>query len=273
MTVGPPPHHRFSELGGQRIHALDYAGEGPPIVLVHGVTGHAWMWHVVAGLLAPRRHVIAVDLRGHGDSQWSESGEYATDDHVADLAAYLSSLAAPVDLVGSSWGGLAALRLTDRCPGLVRRLALLDAPMRFDQGVDDVPVRPYRFGTIAAVREFERAANPAAPDAAIDACADFGVRPAEHGEFARKHDPVFIDRWPFRDQDHRDELRRCRLPMLLVRGERSPVLTAPEYAEIRASAPEADSIQIPNAGHLIHVEQPTALAAALGTFLGAGAQA
>ena len=272
MTSGLAPHHRFFELEGQRIHALDYAGEGPPILLVHGVTGHAWMWHVVAGLLAPRRHVIAIDLRGHGDSQWSRSGNYPTDDHVADLTALLPSLGAPVDLVGSSWGGLASLRLVDRSPGLVRRLALLDAPMRFDQGVDDVPVRPYEFDTIASVRDFERGANPAAPEAAIDACADFGVRPGEHGGFVRKHDPIFIRRWPFRDQDHNEELYRCRLPTLLVRGERSPVLGAAEYEALCVGKPDADSIQIPNAGHLIHVEQPAALAAALVAFLGAGAQ-
>jgi pimeloyl-ACP methyl ester carboxylesterase len=194
-------------VGGLRLHRLEYAGDdaGDTVVCVHGVTGHAWLWHDVATSLAPRR-LLAVDLRGHGDSQWSAHGAYATDDHASDLTSLLESLeVGPVHLVGLSWGGLVALRVAASSPQLVKTLAVVDVPLWFEQGPSDVPERPYSFAGHEEVVAWERQANPHAPDELLELAASFGVRPGKGGTFVRKYDPFFARTWPFRTCDHRGD--------------------------------------------------------------------
>ena len=137
--------HRFFAVNSLRLHAIDYGGVGHPIILLHGVTGDAWVWSDVAGQLTLWGQVLAIDLRGHGDSQWSAGGAYGTTDHADDVARIIETLdSGAADVVGLSWGGLVALRLADRHPALVRSVAVLDMATSFDTGSADVPERALR---------------------------------------------------------------------------------------------------------------------------------
>jgi pimeloyl-ACP methyl ester carboxylesterase len=126
--------HAFVNANGLRLHHVDFGGSGTPIVLGHGVTGHAWVWSGVADRLVEVGRVVSLDYRGFGDSQWSAEQAYTTGDHLADLEAVIGSLgASEVDLVGSSWGGAGLARLrrpsSRRRPpaGARRRGSVLDA--------------------------------------------------------------------------------------------------------------------------------------------------
>lgn len=259
--------HRFYPVNGVRLHAVHFGGEGRPIVLLHGVTGHGWQWHDVAGPLTLWGQVLAVDLRGHGDSQWSAQGDYQTDRHVEDVAAVLGHFEDAADVVGLSWGGLIAMRLAARHPHLVNRLVVLDVPTRFDAGPHDVPERPARFADREAVVAWERSANPAAPDHLVDVVADHGVRPDADGALVRKHDPRFLSEWPFRAEAYDADWAAVSAPTLLVRAAQSSVLSAAAFEAMLAANASATGTTIEHSGHVLPLDRPFDLADSLEAFL------
>ena len=112
--------------------------------------------------------------------------------------------------------------------------------------------------------------SPRAAQRMLATMASFGTRAAPGGGLTRKHDPFFLERWPFRSDDHWDQLRSVRQPLLLVRASESPVLSAEDAARMREEAHDARLVEIEDCGHLIPVERPTQLNAALADLLGAG---
>lgn len=119
---------RFVSLGGSRRHLLEWGEVGAPVVLLqHGIRDHAHSWTWVAEQLKSHYHVIAPDLRGHGDSDWSSDGNYALASFVFDLAAIadLGGLG-EFAVVGHSLGGQIALRYTATFPERVRLLVAIE---------------------------------------------------------------------------------------------------------------------------------------------------
>jgi len=259
--------HGFVHANGLRLHYLDHGGSGRPVVCLHGVTGHAWVWAGVADALVDLGHLIATDLRGFGDSQWSATEAYSTDDHVADLDAIVSSVGAEeVDLVGSSWGGLVSIAFAAANPGTVRRLALIDVAPSSQQSVDEVPPMAYDFADHAEAVAAERAANPNAPDDMIEIAALHGTRPGEGGRLYRKRDPLFLRKWPFRADDRWAELGGLEIPVLVAHAADSFI--PKEVADRMAKeTPNATSVEIEGSGHVVPLENPSALADALSAFL------
>ena len=266
-NAGVRVEHRFIVVDGLRLHCLDLGGTGQPIICLHGVTGQAWAWHEVASRLSGLGRFIGLDLRGHGDSQWSADAIYSTQAHVADLAGLIDHLGvAEVDLIGLSWGALVALAFAARNPSRVRRLAIVDVEPSFSQSETDIPPRPRVFDSHADVVAWERSANPHASDAMVQLIASVGTRPGAGGKLERKHDPFFFERWPFRSDDHWDELPALTMPTLIVHAEQSWVRG--EVTEQMAHrAPRAELLHVPDSGHLVPVENPAALAAGLEPFL------
>src|SRR3954451_19989976 len=128
-SVLPLPHvdgvkHRRVDVDGARFHVAE-AGDGPPLVLLHGWPQHWWAWRKVIPALAEERRVLCPDLRGLG---WSDAppGSYAKEQWAADIVALLDALDLDrVDLAGHDWGGLVALLVALRAPERVRTVAAL----------------------------------------------------------------------------------------------------------------------------------------------------
>lgn len=119
--------HRFVEAGGVRLHVAE-AGEGRPLLLVHGWPQHWYQWRDVIRELAGERRLIVPDLRGFG---WSDApdGPIEPDVFVRDLVALLDTLGLEqVDVAGHDWGGFSSLLLSARHPARVRRLLALSTP-------------------------------------------------------------------------------------------------------------------------------------------------
>ena len=101
--------------------------DAPPLLLVHGGRDHCRNWDWVAAALRDDYHVIAPDLRGHGDSAWSASGHYTMANYIYDLAQLIHQQElAPVSIVAHSLGGNIALALRRHLPGAVRRLVAIE---------------------------------------------------------------------------------------------------------------------------------------------------
>ena len=155
----PAPKRLWLERPGGRLAVLDFGGDGPGMLLLHGLMGRATTWAGTARRLAGAFHVVAIDQRGHGASD--RFGSYSRDDYVEDAAAAVRELGlAPAVVVGHSMGGLNAWVVAARHPELVAGLVIEDMPSRtagrgeldrFREGSRQWPVP---FLTLADVRAY-----------------------------------------------------------------------------------------------------------------------
>lgn len=265
-----PVRHLFVHVDGRRLHLLDFGGTGPLILLLHGILGHSWMWHDVAPRLTDIGHVLALDFRGYGDSQWSREARYASEDHGYDVQAVLKTLdEGAANIVGFSSGGLVGLGLAAQHPDLVSHLIMVDIAPASSLSETDVPTVPGEYGDHDEALEAERRLSPRATERMLEAMALFGTRPVTGGKLARKHDGFFLSRWPFRTDQRWVELAALEQPVLIVRASESPVLSAAEAARMLGIARNGSLVEVKGSGHLVPVEQPHALAEAIRVFLAA----
>ncbi|MAK59405.1 MAG: alpha/beta hydrolase [Ponticaulis sp.] len=126
MIEGPTSHTYFSQR--LRLHYVDWGNsEAPPLLLIHGGRDHCRSWDWVAEKFRKDWHVIAPDLRGHGDSEWSADGEYSLRACLYDLAQLIHQKnLAPVTIVAHSYGGNLSLRYTGTFPETVRKLVVIE---------------------------------------------------------------------------------------------------------------------------------------------------
>src|SRR5262245_31125203 len=122
----PDTHHLL--LGRMRFHYLDWGTSGlPPVVFLHGGGLNAHTWDLVCLALRRERHCVALDQRGHGDSEWSPEMDYSTESHVGDLGAFIDALGLDrFVLVGMSLGGVNALAWAGRHSARLAGLVLVD---------------------------------------------------------------------------------------------------------------------------------------------------
>lgn len=122
------PTSRFFHSQRLRLHYVDWGNpDAPPLLLVHGVRDHCRNWDWVAERLARDWHIIAPDLRGHGDSEWVNSGAYPTENYVQDLAQLISQQKlAPVTIIGHSLGGNVSLRYAGLYPDNVKKIIAIE---------------------------------------------------------------------------------------------------------------------------------------------------
>jgi pimeloyl-ACP methyl ester carboxylesterase len=123
MAADITPQDTSLDAEGLRLHYLDWGhGPAPPMLLLHGFSGHAHTWDSFARAMGGEFHVLALDQRGHGDSTWAKAGAYTIDDHASDIAAFHDHLMLDaVVLIGLSAGGRNALMFAAIHPGKVEK--------------------------------------------------------------------------------------------------------------------------------------------------------
>ena len=237
--------------------------DAPPLLIVHGLFGSARNWGVIAKRLSDARQVVAVDMRNHGDSPWMDSHSYPA--MAEDLSKVIESLGRPVDVLGHSMGGKAAMVLALTRPDLIRRLIVADiAPIAYAH-TQDGPLNAMRGVDLSSI------------DSRKDAQAQMDVDEAT-ATFLLQSLDLQNRRWKLnldvlgRDMDAivgwPDTPGQFDGPTLFLRGGRSTYVPDSAEPAIRAAFPQARIETIAEAGHWLHAEQPRAVEAAVRAFLG-----
>ena len=267
LPIAAPPSHGFTVVNDLRLHYLDFGGSGKLVIFLHGVTSHAWVWRDAIPQLAQRR-LIALDSRGHGDSQWSIREEYATEDLASDVIEFIREIATgSVDIVGASWGGLVGLNVATRVPDLVDSLTLVDIPPSFPGPATEVHIHPASFSDHAESIAYVRNGSPTQAEAFVDAVAALGVRPGSNGRLYVKHDDFFHENRPHRTVDYWADLQSLRVPILIVRADGSthPMLSVAD--KMLSVTHDGELVTISETGHRISTDNPVALKVVLRGFL------
>lgn len=275
---GPPAVERRSvEVApGQRVSALVFRTGEPELVLLHGGAQNAHTWDTVA--LALERPLVALDLPGHGRSDWRADHDYGPRRNAEAVAVAVERLAPRATaVVGMSLGGLTTLALATLRPELVRRALLVDvtpgANAEKAEPIVAFVAGPESFASFDEILARTVAHHPTRSLASLRRGVLHNARPREDGRWVWRYDRERRIGTPGRDGDlglgvFWDDVERLRVPLLLVRGALSGVVDDADVAELRRRKPDAEVVVVAGAGHSVQGDRPLELARSVAAFLG-----
>ena len=264
---------RTVQVNGLALSFLEWPAPGRAAVcFLHGGAAHAHWFDLVTPAFEGRFHMISVDQRGHGESQWPDPPAYATENFAADLLALFDTLGwQQVVLVGHSMGGHNSMAFSAWHPERVRALAIVDSrPVIPPDRLDMMHARGHRpmrrhaspEAAVASFRLLPR--DTVAAPALLAHIARAGIVERDGGWMFRfdpecngKRRPV--DAWTL--------VERIKAPTLIVRAEWSPGLAGGIAERLRAAIPNARLVEIPGAYHHLTLDQPQRFVDALEGFL------
>ncbi len=265
-------------LRRMRFHFLEWgAPDAPPIVLLHGGHQSAHSWDLVSLYLARRYRVLALDQRGHGDSEWARDVEYTNHAMSLDAEAFIDALELQRPLLmGHSMGGRNAMLLTRRNPSLLRALVVVDVgPELSDRG------RQVIAGFVRANEEFDdlehfvrnvQQYDPYRSREHIERTVKYNMLQRADGKYVSKCDSnprrigLVRNTGPL-ENITLDDARAFDLPVLLVRGADSRILTADAAERFRDALPNGTLVTVANCGHNVHGQNTKGFIEAIGPFL------
>jgi pimeloyl-ACP methyl ester carboxylesterase len=278
--MGAAPQTFEFDGAGVRLAGERWKGdeERPGVVLLHGggQTRHSW------GRTAQRlsEHgwtAVALDARGHGDSQWAPDQDYSLDAFVADLIDFIETLAQPPVLVGASLGGITALTAVGEHPGVACGLVLVDVVVQVEpRGVerirDFMTARPEGFSSLDEVADAIAAYNPLRRRPRNLDGLRKNVRLGADGRWHWHWDPAFmrIGDEPQRKIDPRRlgaAASAVTIPTLIVRGLQSDVVGENGLRDMLERIPSARAVDVSGAGHMVAGDDNDVFASALEGFL------
>ena len=264
------------DVRGLKLHAIE-RGQGRPTLLLHGWLDHAHSFDLLAPLIPGR--TVALDFRGHGDSQWvGAGGFYHFIEYVADLDEVCEQLSPlePVRIVGHSMGAAAALVYAAARPGRVEHLTLIDAvplsistqevPARITSYLLDLRKTPRnrrRVESVADAASRLQRNNPSLSARAAQVLAEGGISPdpEQDGMLAWKWDPLLRAHSPLPVTEDVVQLLSAQVStsLLAIRGEHGMLSSEPE---LRARFPHLHMTvhTVPGAGHHVHLDAPEQVA-------------
>jgi pimeloyl-ACP methyl ester carboxylesterase len=279
MTTGVRPEDKTVSANGLNLHYLDWGAAGKPtMLLLHGLRGHAHSWDDVSSAMCQDFHVLALDQRGRGDSDWAPSGDYSTDAFVADLTGFCDALALDsFVLVGHSMGGRNGMAFTSRYPDKVKKLIVVDiGPVIDPRGAkritQEITELPEEFDSFEAVMAHQSQQNRFASDAVLRRRVRYTTRELPNGKIGWRFDVAVreqrrngtsapsIDLWP--------ALPKIACPTLIVRGGETDLLGADVARQMVETIPDARLVEVPQAGHMVFEDNPGGFIAAVRGFLG-----
>ncbi|BBZ51395.1 alpha/beta hydrolase [Mycobacterium heidelbergense] len=267
-TVSSSPQTvEFSGHGGitlvadewNRGASIDSADARPAVLMLHGGGQNRFSWKNTGQILADEGfHVVALDSRGHGDSDRAPGADYAVETLTADVMRVLEAIGRPVMIIGASMGGLTGILAAHRAgPDRVTQLVLVDVVPRFEKG-GSARIRDFMMGNLDGFDTLEQAAD------AVAAYLPYRTKPRSpeglkknlrlrDGRWHWHWDPAFMTK-PGDDPELRTEkfehaATSLAIPVLLIRGKQSDVVSPEGVQHFLRTVPNAEFVELPDAGH------------------------
>ena len=257
-TVTFSGHDGIALVADEWNRGADTAGH-PTILMLHGGGQNRFSWKKTGRILADEGlHVVALDSRGHGDSDRAPNADYSVDVLTADVMRVLDAVGRPVMIIGASMGGLTGILVADQAgPDRVTHLVLVDVVPRFEKG-GSARIRDFMMGSLDGFDTLEQAAD------AIAAYLPYRTKP-RNPEGLRKNlrlhdgrwywhwDPAFMTK-PGDDPELRTEkfehsAASLTIPVMLIRGKLSDVVSPEGVQHFLTTVPNAEFVELSNAGH------------------------
>ena len=268
-------------IGGLQMHYLDWGSKGkPPILFLHGGALTAHTWDLCCLALRDDFHCLAVDQRGHGDTDWAPDGDYSIAAQVADVRGFIDHLGLQdFVLVGMSMGAINALSYAINHSDRLSHLVIIDAgpemrrpgSSRIRDFVNDVADAV----SIEAIIERALQFNPRRDPNILRRSLMHNLRQQADGSWRWKYDRSRFQR--LNQETHlaerarlADGLSAIACPTLVVRGGESDVFHDDDAERLASRLPNARWVKIPGAGHTVQGDNPKGLVAELRRFLAKG---
>ena len=260
-------------VGELSLSFLEWGTAGrPALCFLHGGSAHAHWFDRVAPAFTDRFHVIALDQRGHGESEWAKPPAYATENFAADLLGFIDALGlGQVALIGHSMGGHNAMSFSAWHPDRVQALVIIDSrPVIPTDRLDRLrrrgerTLRPYP-SREAAAQSFRLVPRETNADRALLAHMGTAGVVERDGAWVYRFDPASnaerrpVDAWTLLD--------RITAPTLIARGELSPVLPRDMADKLRSAIRRASLVEIPASYHHVTLDNPAGFVLELDRFL------
>jgi pimeloyl-ACP methyl ester carboxylesterase len=281
------PRQRYFVHDGLKLHYWEWGEpQEETYIFVHGVRDQGRSWdHFLAALIArgvPIRHAVALDLRGHGESDWSNTSRgYQHEDFLSDLAGLVKHLGKePLTILGHSLGGSMCLLYAAAFPEKVKQLVLFESLGPFARKDDEVPeivaerLRgrdyveiPYPHESLDSAAKSLQKTFPLIPDNAALHMARYGTT-FKGGRYRWKHDPILRYRTTTAMSEGQIEafIRRLKCPILFVYGTESDFMKSVRGPRVKLFN-NAQIVPVEGAGHHIPHEKPEELADIVAPFL------
>lgn len=260
-----------------RFHYLDWGARGRrPILFLHGGGLNAHTWDLVCLALLGEYHCVALDQRGHGDSEWSPVGDYSLSSQVRDIEGFIEKLELKQLLVvGHSMGGFAAMAYTAKYARRMAGLVLVDvAPELNPSGtarIRNFLAQDRELDSVEAFVERAMAFNPLRNPELLRRSLLHNLRQLPSGRWTWKHDPNRVRPTPesmrARQEEIMREVNHMTCPTLILRGAHSDVLTDEGAERFARALPDGRWLRVEGAAHTVQGDNPRGLVAAMRPFM------
>lgn len=249
------PADRFITVNGLRIHYVEWgAADNPPLIMLHGIGRVAHTFDHIAPHFAAKYRVLAVDMRGHGDSAWDPKGAYLVEDYVRDIEGLARELRLRnIVIWGNSTGGRVAQVFAGMHPELVAGVISEDVgPERPREIADGMTARLKQEDERGWASEddlFAQVKNgsPRTPEEILRAYVRFGSKKRPDGRIIWKRDPAIgngfvpTELWRF--------VRQIKSPIIYILGGRSTIVPAATQEQLKKTLPQVQIVTMPGLGH------------------------
>jgi pimeloyl-ACP methyl ester carboxylesterase len=271
------PKDKYLNVNGLRLHYLDWGNSQlQPMLLLHGFMAHAHTWDDFALSFRTQFHIIALDQRGHGESQWAKEGAYSIYDHFSDIANFIEFLhLTDLILVGHSMGGRNGIVYTACNTDTVERLILVDVRPSSNptaaRALKNLLISlPLEAISLDAVVQEVRAIYPDLSRETCQLMANYGFKQISDGKFVPKYDMRMTEQTKRSGYDTEDLwffIKKIVCPTLIVRGKESPFLSEKVAQKMCRLIPKAELKEISKSTHLPAQENPKAFYTVISDFL------
>ena len=272
FTVENEPVDRFVEVNGINLHYLEWGNtDRPTILMLHGISQQAHSWDFISLPLSVDYRVIALDQRGHGDSDWSPNGNYSTDIYVGDIEGFVGAMGLQnFHLMGHSMGGRNSLAWASGRPGVLKSLTIVDTgpetQRRGQNRIQQFRELPDELDTLdefaSRVMEYT-GRNREQTMGALK----YSIRQRQDGKWTWKYDQAMrvsgfrAPTWT--PEQLWDGWRKIDCPALVVRGARSDIFADETMVRMAEEHPDCTTVTVENAGHLVQGDNPPDFLAAV----------